>query len=159
MGYRHTQIGNIIIGGTALGVVALLASISVTGTLRPVEGAILLLLAVVMGLFHSLTTEIEAGDLSCRFGPGIIRKRFPLSDIVEVRSVRNPWYAGWGIRWFPGRYMLWSVSGFRAVELVTRDGVRFRIGTDEPEMLVQAIRANTKRRGTRFQEQSLKRGI
>ena len=75
--------------------------------------------------------------------------------IAEVRSVRNPWHAGWGIRWFPGRYLLWSVSGFQAVEVVTKDGNRFRIGTDEPEMLVQAIQTNT----MMYQKQSLRKSI
>ena len=142
MGYRHTQIGNITIAGTGLGVVAVFVSIWIPGGFYPVQGAILLFLVLSLVLFHSLSTEIDGGELNCRFGPGLIRRRFPLSDIVEARSVRNPWYAGWGIRWRPGQYLLWSVSGFQAVELVTRDGSRFRIGTDEPDELVNAIPAN-----------------
>ena len=42
----------------------------------------------------------------------------------------------------PGKYWLWNVSGFRAVELVFKDGKRFRIGTDEPESLIRAIENN-----------------
>jgi hypothetical protein len=155
MGYRHTQLGSVIVAGTGLGAVAVLGSIWINGTVLPVEGAILIVLVLALALFHSLTTEIEDGGLNCRFGLGLIRRRFPLSEIAEVRSVRNPWHAGWGIRWFPGRYLLWSVSGFQAVEVVTKDGNRFRIGTDEPEMLVQAIQTNT----MMYQKQSLRKSI
>jgi hypothetical protein len=135
MGNRHTQIWGIIIAGIGLGAVVVLASVCINGTFITVEGAILIVLALALVLFHSLTTEIEGSDSNCRFGLGLIRKRFPLSDIVGAGGVRNHWFAGWGIRWFPGRYVLWSVSGFRSVELVTKEGSRFRIGTDEPEML------------------------
>ena len=42
----------------------------------------------------------------------------------------------------PGQYWLWNVSGLQAVELVLNNGKRFRIGTDEPENLVNAIQIN-----------------
>lgn len=91
---------------------------------------------------HSLTVEIKDGRLSCRFEPGFIHKSFLVSEMKEVRSVRNPWYAGWGIRYLPGRYWLWNVSGFLAVELILEDGQLFGVGTDEPELLIQAIHMN-----------------
>jgi hypothetical protein len=50
-----------------------------------------------------------------------------------------PWYAGWGIRW-TGDGWLYNVSGLRAVELRTRHGKRYLIGTDRPEELEAAIR-------------------
>ncbi len=89
-------------------------------------------------MFSSLTVAIEK-TLTCRFGVGLIRKTIPLSDVDHVRAVLNSWLVGWGIRWIPGRYWVWNVSGLRAVELIMKDGTRFRIGTDEPEALVQAI--------------------
>ena len=101
-----------------------------------------LLLVAVLGLFSSLTVEIKDGFLRCHFGPGIIRSRFLLSEIKGARSVRNPWYSGWGIRWGPGRYVLWNVSGRGVVELVLNNGKRFRIGTDEPDALVDVIQTH-----------------
>jgi len=54
------------------------------------------------------------------------------------REVQNPWYAGWGIRVGRG-VVLWNVSGLGAVELALADGRRFRIATDEEDVLAAAI--------------------
>ena len=138
-GYRHTQVGWIIIAAVAAGVAITVAVILSTHDANPVAMAVLVLLIAALVLFYSLRVEIRDDVLTCRFGPGLIRRSIPLSAINEARAVRNPWYAGWGIRWMPGRYWLWNVSGLRAVELVLRDGSRFRIGSDEPETLLAAI--------------------
>jgi hypothetical protein len=141
MEYRHTQVGWIIIAAAA-GVAALtLLPLSGAPLPSPVLRAVLPLLLVVLGLFCALTVEISGGALVCRFGPGLIRRRIALAEIVEARSVRNAWHDGWGIRWRPGEYVLWNVSGLEAVELLLAGGRRFRIGTDEPQALVQAILA------------------
>ena len=141
MEYRHTQIGWIVIAAILAAIIFFLSVVDRgTPPMNPGIGALLLI--AVLGLFHSLTVEVKEGVLSCRFGPGIIRRRFLLSEIEGARAVRNPWYAGWGIRWRPGRYVLWNVSGFQAVELALKGGNRFRIGTDEPEALVRAIQTN-----------------
>jgi hypothetical protein len=111
-------------------------------TLCPMKLTVLVVLLGVLALFCSLTVEIKDLVLVCSFGPGLIRKTIHLSDIDKVLVVRNPWYAGWGIRWMPGQYWLWNVSGLQAVELIGKSGKRFRIGTNEPEALAQAIQAN-----------------
>lgn len=72
------------------------------------------------------------------FGSGVIRKRFRVEDIRTARSVRNPWYYGWGIRLTPQGW-LFNVSGFDAVELELNSNRKFRIGTDEPHRLRAAI--------------------
>jgi hypothetical protein len=155
MGYRHTQIGSVITAGIGLGVVAIFVSIWISGSFHLVEGAILIILSIALGLFHSLTVEIRNSELYCHFGPGIVRKTIMLSDIDDAKAVQIPWYSGCGIRWIPGQYLLWRVSGFQAVELVLKNGGRFRIGTDEPDMLVQAIQTNT----MMYQKHSLRKSI
>jgi protein-S-isoprenylcysteine O-methyltransferase Ste14 len=142
MEYRYTQIGKIIIAAVGITVGVALFLFWMDGALHPIAVVVIILLLFVLSQFHSLTVEIKDNNLVCRFGHGLIRKRISLSDVNEVRLVRNPWYAGWGIRWIPGRYWLWNISGVRAVELVLKDGKRFRIGTDEPELLVKAIQSN-----------------
>jgi hypothetical protein len=77
--------------------------------------------------------------LHVRFGIGLIRKRIDLAKVRAFRSVRNPWYWGWGIRLYPGGW-LYNVSGLDAVELALDDGTELRVGTDEPERLVDALR-------------------
>jgi len=107
---------------------------------------ILIFFIAALVLFYALTVGIQNNIITCRFGIGLIRKSISITEIQSVRAVQNPWYAGWGIRWIPGQYWLWNVSGFKAVELTLKDGKRFRIGTDEPEALVRAIESNKKMR-------------
>jgi len=139
MEYRHTQKGKVLGAAIGIAVVLLFISIWLSGSLQSIQTIILLILLAGWGLFYSLTVEIKDGILKCHFGMGVLQKQIHLSEVQEVRNVRNPWYMGWGIRWLPGRYWMWNVSGFQAVELVFRSGRRFRIGTDEPSALVQAI--------------------
>jgi len=61
-----------------------------------------------------------------------------LSQVQNAAVVRNKWYYGWGIRLTPGGW-LWNVSGLDAVELTFKNGKKFRIGTDEPDRLLQAL--------------------
>jgi hypothetical protein len=53
--------------------------------------------------------------------------------------VKNPWYYGWGIHLIPGGW-LYNVSGWEAVELQMKNGNKYRIGTDDPQGLMDAIR-------------------
>ncbi len=142
MDYRHTQIGWLIIALIAGGAVALLIFGGNGALSRPNREIAAAVLAVSLLLFYSLTVQVKDGILSCGFGLGLIRRKIPLADIMAVRSVRNPWYAGWGIRWLPGEYLLWNVSGTQAVEIDLKNGTRFRIGTDQPEALVEAIQSH-----------------
>ncbi len=142
MEYRHTQTGVLIIAVLLVAIVSVLTLLLKTGTFYLIQIAFLTMLVVALALFYSLSVEIKDNTLLCRFGAGLIRKRIPLSDIQQARTVQNPWYAGWGIHRMPGQYWLWNVSGLRAVELILKDGKRFRLGTDEPELLVHAIEAN-----------------
>jgi hypothetical protein len=147
MEYRHTQIGMIPIALLVVAIVLiLLIPFLNVGNIHPIPTAILtaiiIVLVAALALFYSLSVEIKENTLICYFGVGLIQRRIPLSEIQQVRKVQNPWYAGWGIRWMPGQYWLWNVSGFRAVELIFENGKRFRLGTDEPESLVNAIETN-----------------
>ncbi len=100
---------------------------------------VLIVLTICLGLFATLTVEIDEETLGIRFGPGVIRKRFPLKDIESCQVVTNHWYYGWGIRLTP-HGGLYNVSGFNAVELQIKGGKKYRIGTDDPEGLAGAIR-------------------
>ena len=77
-----------------------------------------------------------------RFGIGLIRKRIPLAEIVEVRPVRNSWLYGWGIHRTPHGW-LYNVSGWEAVEITLTSGKHLRLGTDEPQRLMQVLLAAT----------------
>ena len=62
------------------------------------------------------------------------------TDATAVRVVRNRWWYGLGIRWFPGG-TLWNVWGLDAVEFDLGSGRALRIGTDQPEQLLEAAGA------------------
>ena len=135
--YSHTQFGRVLVYGMLAIVLMLGLAGLMLGTIRWMLPPIALL-ALAALLFGWLKTEISDGILHCRFGPGLFHKRFPLREIVGVRSVRNSWIWGWGIRYTP-RGWLYNVSGLDGVELTLSGGRHVRIGTDRPEELVQAI--------------------
>ena len=142
MQYRHTQFGLFIVVVILLVMIIIIIFSFTNEVIQLALLSTLPILALFLALFYSLSVEIIDNYLVSRFGIGLIRKRILLSEIKAVQSVKNPWYVGWGIRWMPGQYWLWNVSGTGAVELLLKNGTRFRIGTDEPEALVQAIEKN-----------------
>ena len=88
-------------------------------------------------LFAALTIEVAEGVLKVSFGPGIIGKMVRIA-IEACRVVKNPWYYGWGLRLTPHGW-LYNVSGTKGAEITLKSGRTFRLGSDEPEMLCQAI--------------------
>ena len=101
--------------------------------------AVMVVLAVALVLFSSLTVAIWEEELLVQFGSGVIRKRFKLSEIESCQAVRNPWYYGWGIRQ-THQGMLFRVSGLNAVQIKLITGKEYLIGTDVPQELEEAIR-------------------
>jgi len=145
MNYRHTQFGWVTVG-TCAAIVLLFASLPLPGR-RSREMLLViptLVLLVVIALFGALTVEVDARTIKLRFGIGLVRKSFLLSDVASCQSVRNQWWWGWGIRLIPGGW-LYNVSGLDAVELVMRNGKVFRIGTDEPQALKDFIQGKLDR--------------
>ena len=142
--YEHTQPGTLI--RYAVGIIALFLGVvgAVLVSQDNEAGYIVILVVAIQGfvlsMFHSLTVSVDANEVVARFGIGLICLRYITSDIESVEQVRNPWYYGWGIKKYPGGW-LYNVSGLDAVELVLKDGRKRRIGTDEPETLVNAIEA------------------
>ena len=136
--YSHTQVGWWLLAvlGAGAGIVAFAATrVGWSGPALPVLG----LLGAVAVLFCTLTVRVRGGELRFFFGPGLIRRRFPPGEIVDVEPVRNEWHYGWGIR-FTAFGWLFNVSGLDAVEISLDSGKRVRIGTDEPQLLAAAIR-------------------
>ena len=139
MTYRHTQPGTlmllcVVVAGFGGAILAWRAG-------QWPAAPILIVMAIAMAfLFSSLTVEVGEGELRWYFGPGFWTYRLPLAEIRDVGIVRNRWWNGWGIRRAPG-FRLYNVSGLDAVELhVGPNDVR-RIGTDDPQGLAQALKA------------------
>ncbi len=124
----------------AIGILLVLNYFYLSDKTNPFLLIILAALAVSLLLFSILTVEVDGEEVSVRFGVGLIRKRFPLSEIESHSAVRNPWYYGWGLRRTPIGW-LYNVSGLEAVEITMKDGRKVRIGTDDPAGLDAAIGA------------------
>ncbi len=138
--YKHTQIGWFVIlplcgALIPLGIIYALAPDPVGKAIIP---AIVVVLLVMLLLFPSLTAEVNEEQIRIKFGPGLIYRRIDLADIESCEAVRNKWWYGWGIRLTPHGWMF-NVSGMEAVQLNLKSGKKFRVGTDDPRGLVQAL--------------------
>ncbi len=137
--YQRTQIGYLVltmiaVASLVLGVTMALSDFSWTRFFT------LIALVICIPLFGTLSVAIVDHVLTIRFGVGLFRKTLLLDDVVAWREVENPWAYGWGIRLTPHGW-LWNVSGYDAVELQLKNGSKFRIGTDEPQRLKNAVDA------------------
>lgn len=137
--YSHTQTGTVMIIAAGLAFALGLWSISFKGGLTSL---IILIIALILAfMFPAMTVSVGPREVLIIMGSGLFKKRFPMKDVKAARKVRNPWYYGWGIRWFPGGW-LFNVSGLDAVEIEMASGKKYRIGTDEPDEVLEAVQAN-----------------
>ena len=142
--YRHTQIAWTLI---VLVVAVVLAELTIVtfsapqGTLAlALSGAVVAVAAVMLALFSTLTVVVDYGAVRLWFGFGSLRREVMLADVSVARKVRNHWYAGWGVRVIPGG-RLYNVGGLDAVELEMDNGRVVRVGTDQPDALLAAVKA------------------
>lgn len=136
--YEHTQRGFLIIGAVSAAIVLIVAMTFLFGLVW-ITAIVICILIFALAICSTLTASVSDDDLRIRFGPlPLIRKSWPVAEIVSATTVKNPWYYGWGVRWTPTG-PLYNVSGYSAVEVTLGSGRKFRIGTDEPEALCRAI--------------------
>jgi hypothetical protein len=142
--YRHTQVAWTLI---VLVVAVVLAELTLVAFSAPqstlalaLAGALVAVVAVMLALFSTLTVVVDDRTVSLSFGLGSLRRDVMLADIAVVRKVRNHWYDGWGVRVIP-RGRLYNVGGLDAVELEMDNGRVVRVGTDQPDALLAAVKA------------------
>ena len=101
--------------------------------------------------FDRATTQLKAGDWG-GYGSELEAIRLLLAKLSERPSavepgprsafhaspVQNKLWWGRGIHLTPGGW-LYNVAGLESVEIVMRDGKRFRIGSDDADMLARAL--------------------
>jgi hypothetical protein len=136
--YEHTQIGHVIIW--SLLAIILIVSGFAGLSHREIPLVVSIILLVCLVLFYKLRITIEDETLCASFGPGIIRKRVRLAEIVGCEPIRIRWWYGWGIHLTPFGW-LYNVSGLDAVAITLRAGRKFALGTDDPHGLLAALRA------------------
>ena len=135
--YMHKQIGYILIVIYSI-VLAIVTYYMLLSGFDRIALLVIGIMAVVLLLFATLTVEIDEEFLKIRFGIGLVRKKFALSEIKSCKIVKNPWYYGWGIHLTP-RGWLYNVSGFDALEIIMKSGKKYRIGTDDSDELEKAV--------------------
>lgn len=146
--YKHTQIGYLMMI-VILAVLALFSWMHIT-SLAEVPSvnsgpnfaitSIMVLVLLMLSSLATLTVSIDENYVRIKFGYGLFKKKLSLEKIDSVKTVKNRWYYGWGIRmYFWPTTWIFNVSGFDAVELIMKNGRRYRIGTDEPKQLESAI--------------------
>jgi hypothetical protein len=133
--YKRTQSAHILV---SILLVSVLGGLFLAGISMPQFWVIGIILALIGFLFSSLTVIVDKTAVYWYFGPGFWRKTIALDEIIRVRSVRNKWWYGWGIRYTPHGW-LYNVYGLGAVELHLADGKKLRVGTDEPDSLRRTI--------------------
>ena len=139
--YEHTQRSKILILIIILVLIFMLFLMFRFG-FNLINVIVLILMIVALYIFNSLTVKVSSEQIYVAFGSGIIRKIIHLRNIKSADKVRNKWYYGFGIRLIPGGQM-YNVAGFDAIELKLTNGKVFRIGTDEPDKLLEAIQSLT----------------
>lgn len=136
--YLHTQrAGRWLVVPLAASLAMVLAAV-LTGIWSILTG--IPVLGLMAWLFASMTIEISEGELRWRFGPGLIRKRVPLSQVEKVRPVVTSMADGWGIHLTKFGW-LYNVAGFTAVAIQMQNGQQFALGTDDVAGLITAVAA------------------
>jgi hypothetical protein len=139
--YRHTQVGTLnllLLGSPAL---ACLLVFSLSNNMGAWSILVLGLVLLFVGLafcFSSLTIEVDAERVGLSFGPGWIRKSWPIENCTAARQIRTRLIDGWGIK-LTSQGWLYSISMPHAVLVRFTDGKAVQLGTDEPEALLATL--------------------
>ncbi len=133
--YSHTQRFGIL-PGVILGAAALV--FLVVTAFVPLMLVVFIPVVWIGWTFSTLTVTVGAETVEWAFRGGFWRKRVRLADLSEAKPVRNRWWYGWGVHLTPQGW-LYNVGGLHAVQLRTKSGRRYRIGSDEPDVLAAEI--------------------
>jgi hypothetical protein len=119
MQYKKTQTGWVMIAVFSLILLSMISRyVSDPQTNLPV-GIFIVLVAVLAGVllnFYQLTIVVDAQQITLIYGIGLIRIRLYPKEVLQVKSIKIPWYHGFGIR-VVSKGMLYNISGLNGVEL------------------------------------------
>ncbi|MCF7512665.1 hypothetical protein KIJ96_15535 [Pseudoalteromonas piscicida] len=105
----------------------------------------LVILALVAFIFYGLTIQVnqEQQTLSWWFGPSVAKMTLKFDDIDYVQPVTNSLRHGIGMRISTDGWV-YTVAGFKALEVVMKDGTKYRLGTNDQSNLVTAMESKLK---------------
>lgn len=101
----------------------------------------LMIISVMLGLSLSfLTLRVTGDEIQLRFWPGIVRKTYPIRDLVRCTIVRLPWYlrGSDGVA-FTSKGIWYNFGQSEVAELVFRNEQIAHIGCSDLDGLMHAI--------------------
>lgn len=141
--YCETQpatIVRVVMGLTFISLVIIIVAVPLPNPVRIMLATVGMMELMLAFLLWSMTVEVTKGAVEVRFGPGVIRRSYPVAKIVKATPKTKPWYTGHGVRIAPRATMM-LVSGSTAVELELIGGRRILLGSPDPARMVAAIDA------------------
>lgn len=116
---------------------------------NPASNPAVILITILIGVGFpvlmfsvKMVTEIDTSQIYIKYIP-FFRKTIRLDETAhyEIRKYRPIWeYGGWGIRWGGIKQgWVYNMSGNMGVQLTLKNGKRILIGTNQPEILKEAI--------------------
>jgi hypothetical protein len=109
------------------------------------SGALMLLLAFS---FCHLSVRDEVVELLITFGPlPLFKRRLKYCELEKVEQARSTIMDGWGIHMSPSGGWVWNLWGYDCVDVWYREGRKLRIGTDDPERLVEFLQEKVRQNG------------
>ncbi len=137
--YKHKQWGFVTFAAMPLiAVLVMIMNDLVVAIPAPALGVLFGSLTLVAVAFSSMTIEVNESEISWYFGPGLFKKSLLLEEVGQCKKVKNPLWMGFGIHAY-GTGWIYNVSGLLGVEIELKGGSFIRLGTDEPNYLIQAI--------------------
>jgi hypothetical protein len=144
--YEHRQPGTVMRIGIGAALILIIVTQLLAGDAPRSIWLLTAFLVVLLVLYNSLTVTVNREKVVAAFGPGLIRRTIPVDEILGASIGSCAWYNGWGTRLTATGWM-YRVSGMSTVDLTLVAG-QFRIGTDDPEGLLDAIQEAMRRRAT-----------
>lgn len=137
--YKHTQFAWVI-WAILLWISSFLAiAVQLIGFNAGIIGFAILLTLVAIA-FYGLTVEVSPSShsVSFWFGPGVGKKILNFNDIESVKAVRNSLRHGVGMRISHDGWV-YAAAGFSAIEILLKDGTKYRIGTNDQDKLLASF--------------------
>lgn len=136
--YKHKQWGLVTLVVMPL-IAAVILAINESFSLPAAGiGVLFGVLTLAAITFSSMTIEVNESEINWYFGPGLLKRNLPLEEVGQCKKVKNPLWMGIGIHAY-GTGWIYNVSGLLGIEIELKGGSFIRLGTDEPNYLIQAI--------------------
>ena len=100
---------------------------------------VIALVAVIVATFSTLIIEVTDSGLTVGFLFGVMRRHVRFDELVRAERTTIPWWYGKGVQygWKATSYL---IRPGPAVELTLKSGRPLRVGTDDPDALLAALR-------------------